>query len=316
MLDLQLIIRGSDTELSSKPLTIFSCCPSSPLKWSLDTSKNILDCSRAFIPVELIAMPLSGFLAPVTLFDTIIQHTAETLSGIVISQYANPGSPLLYGGSPAIFDMRFQTTPMGAIETMMIICAYNQIGKSFHIPTQAYIALSDAKQLDMQAGIETGIGALLAVMSGINSISGPGMIDFESSFCIEKLIVDNEICRMAKRLKQGISDHDNGSFPDIFHELVSENHVLTSEHTQTYLRSEHLVPGVTINRKNRDKWLAEGEPTLIEHARNEVERMNDKSLNIVPDKTVKKALFERMYAEAKKYGMDKLPFKYESMQII
>ena len=98
-------------------------------------------------------MPLSGFMAPVTLVGTLIQHTAETLSGVVISQVASPGAPILYGGSPAIFDMRYETTPMGAIETMMIDCAYNEIGKSLGMPTQAYISLSDAKRLDAQAGL-------------------------------------------------------------------------------------------------------------------------------------------------------------------
>ena len=113
-------------------------------------------------------MPLSGFVAPVTLTGTIIQHTAETLSGLVISQLVNPGTPILYGGSPAIFDMRYETTPMGAVETMMIDCAYSEIGKFLGMPTQAYISLSDAKQLDAQAGLESGIGATLAALSGIN----------------------------------------------------------------------------------------------------------------------------------------------------
>ena len=119
-------------------------------------------------------MPLSGFMAPVTLVGSLVQHTAETLSGVVISQLASPGAPALYGGSPAIFDIRYETTPMGAVETMMIDCAYSEIGKHLGLPTQAYIGLSDAKQLDAQAGLETSMGATLAALAGINSVSGPG----------------------------------------------------------------------------------------------------------------------------------------------
>ena len=124
-------------------------------------------------------MPLAGFMAPVTLVGRLIQQTAETLSGVVISQLTNPGHPILYGGSPAIFDVRHETTPMGAIETVMLNCANSEIGKSLGMPTQGYVAMSDAKQLDAQAGLETATGALLAGVSGINSISGPGMLDFE-----------------------------------------------------------------------------------------------------------------------------------------
>ena len=105
MKDMLVLIRGSEEKLAEKPLAVFSCCPTSPLKWSDVTSQNVIDCARYKIPVEFISMPLSGFAAPVTLVGTLIQHTAETLSGIVISQLASPGTPVLYGGSPAVFDV-------------------------------------------------------------------------------------------------------------------------------------------------------------------------------------------------------------------
>ncbi|MBD3162912.1 MAG: hypothetical protein GF346_10905, partial [Candidatus Eisenbacteria bacterium] len=162
MRDLQEIVRGSGEALREKPLAVFSCCPTAPLKWSEVTAQNVLDCARARVPVEFISMPLSGFMAPVTLVGTLVQHTAETLSGVVLSQLARPGAPVLWGGSPAVFDVRYETTPMGAIETQMIDCAANEIGKQFGLPTQAYISLSDAKRLDAQAGLETAMGAVLA----------------------------------------------------------------------------------------------------------------------------------------------------------
>ena len=220
MKDFQLAVRSTPEALKEKPLTIFSCCPTSPLKWSRVTSQNLLDCAKYFIPVEFIAMPLSGFMAPVTLTGTLIQHTAETLSGIVISQTANPGTPVLYGGSPAIFDVRHETTPMGAIETMMTDCAYNEIGKFLNLPTQAYIALSDSKELDAQAGLESGIGAVLAGLSGINNISGPGMLDFESCLSLEKLVLDNEICGMTYRLIAGIEPKEDFPAVGLFRELL------------------------------------------------------------------------------------------------
>ena len=107
MKNMQLAIRGSAELLKEKPLTIFSCCPTSPLKWSDVTSQNVVDCGKSGIPVEFIAMPLSGFMAPVTIIGTLVQHTAETLSGVVISQLSSPGTPMLYGGSPAAFDIRY-----------------------------------------------------------------------------------------------------------------------------------------------------------------------------------------------------------------
>lgn len=307
MRDLQLAVRGTKEELKAKPLTIFSCCPTAPLKWSDVTSQNVVDCARHFIPVEYISMPLAGFVAPVTLVGTLVQHTAETLSGVVISQLTNPGTPVLYGGSPAIFDVRYETTPMGAVETMMVDCAYNEIGKRLGLPTQAYISLSDAKQLDAQAGLESSMGATLAALAGINNISGPGMLDFESCISLEKLVLDNEICAMTLRLVRGIEPKED--FPALprFEELLQDQHLLISKHTRRYLKEEHYFPGPAIDRANRSRWQEEGALSLRTRAHREVERLVAAyEPSSLPD-DVKRELTTLMEKEADRWGMDGLP---------
>ena len=307
MKDLQLAVRGSAEALSEKPLTVFSCCPTAPVKWSDVTSQNLVDCAHWSIPVEFISMPLSGFMAPVTLVGTLIQQTAETLSGLVISQLTNPGHPILYGGSPAVFDIRYETTPMGAIETMMLDCANSEIGKHLGMPTQGYIALSDAKQLDAQAGLETTAGAVMAALSGINSISGPGMLDFESCQSLEKLVVDNEICGMTYRLLQGIEPREDFPSLPIFQELLKEKHLLIAKHTRKYLREEITFPGPVIDRANRARWLEDGGMTLGVRARREVERLlaSYTPSRLAEDK--KRELVRLMEREAGRYGMQSLP---------
>jgi len=306
-----LAVRGSEDKLHQNPLAIFSCCPTSPLKWSDVTSQNVIDCARYSIPVEFISMPLSGFAAPVTLTGSLVQHTAETLSGIVISQLFNPGTPVLYGGSPAIFDVRFETTPMGAIETMMIDCAYNEIGKYLGVPTQAYISLSDAKLLDAQAGLETGIGATLAALSGINNISGPGMIDFESCMSLEKLVMDNEICGMMLRMLRGIEPKEDFPALPIFEELLEEEHLLISKHTRKYLKQEHFFPGPIINRANRSRWQEEGATTLEERAYKEVKKLLENYDPSSLSKEIKNELITLMEHEAGKFSQETLPVRDE-----
>jgi trimethylamine:corrinoid methyltransferase-like protein len=307
MKDLQLAVRGTEQALRSRPLTIFSCCPTAPIKWSDVTSQNLVDCARWMIPVELISMPLTGFMAPVTLVGSLIQQTAENLSGVVISQLTHPGAPMLYGGSPAIFDVRFETTPMGAIETMMLDCANSEIGKRLGMPTQGYIALSDSKQLDAQAGLESGIGATLAALSGINSISGPGMLDFESCQSLEKLVVDNEICGMTYRLTAGIEPREDFPALPIFEEMKREKHLLIADHTRRHLRDEIKFPGPVINRANRARWDEEGKTTLRQRARKEACRISAayKPPRVSAETTLE--LTRLMKREAARHGMDSLP---------
>ncbi len=307
MRDLQIAVRGSAHALAMKPLTIFSCCPTAPLKWSDVTAQNLLDCAADSVPVELISMPLTGFMGPVTLVGSLVQHTAETLSGVVLSQLANPGCPVLYGGSPAAFDMRYETTPMGAVETQMIDCAYSEIGKHLGMPTQAYIGLSDSKALDAQAGLETSMGATLAALAGINSISGPGMLDFESCLSLEKLVVDNEICGLTKRMAQGIEPKDDFPARPHFEEMLREGHLLISKHTRKHLRSEHYFPGPVIERANLSRWREEGSSTMDQRAQAEVARHLDEYEPSRLSDDVKRELVSLMTAEAARYGMDALP---------
>jgi trimethylamine--corrinoid protein Co-methyltransferase len=159
MYDMLVAVRGSEKNLAEKPLAIFDACPSPPLKWSNLTTQSLIDSARAGIPSELISMGMTGATSPVTIAGTLVQHVAENLCGLVICQLAKKGAPVIFGGSPSSFDMRKGTTPMGAIETMMIDSAYSQIAKHLNLPTHAYMGLSDSKDNDNQAGLETGIGA-------------------------------------------------------------------------------------------------------------------------------------------------------------
>ena len=307
MKDLQLAVRGTEAALRSKPLTIFSCCPTAPLKWSDVTSQNLVDCARWSIPVELISMPLSGFMAPVTLVGSLVQQTAENLSGVVISQFVNPGHAMLWGGSPAIFDVRHETTPMGAVETMMLDCANSEIGKRLGIPTQSYIAFSDAKQLDAQAGLESAMGAALAALSGINNISGPGMLDFESCQSLEKLVVDNEICGMTYRLLRGIEPREDFPSIPLFEELRRKKQLLIAPHTRRHLHEEITFPGPVIDRANLEQWRAEGQVKLGQRAAHEVERIVGAYKPSRLSEETKRELTRLMQREAKRYGMERLP---------
>jgi trimethylamine--corrinoid protein Co-methyltransferase len=196
---------------------------------------------------------------------------------------------------------------MGAIETMMVDCAFSEIGRHLGLPTQAYISLSDAKLLDAQAGLETGIGATLAALSGINSISGPGMLDFESCQSLEKLVLDNEICGMTQRLVQGIEPHDDFPSLPLFEEMLRDKHLLIARHTRRWLKTEHYFPGPVIDRANRGRWLDEGNLTLMQRARRERERLVKTWQPSRLTEDAKQELTRLMTAEAGRYGMNKLP---------
>jgi trimethylamine--corrinoid protein Co-methyltransferase len=175
------------------------------------------------------------------------------------------------------------------------------------MPTQAYISMSDAKQLDTQAGLETSMGATLAALSGVNSISGPGILDFICCQSLHKLVVDNEIAGMTQRLVKGIEPRDDFPSLPLFEELMRERHLLIADHTRKHLRDEIVFPGPVVDRANRSRWQDEGGLTLWQRADVEVGRLIAEWTPSRIGDNVKAELERLMTAEAAKFGMEELP---------
>lgn len=258
---------GGYEALKAKPRAILDITSLPPLKWTEVSCQNILDCAAYGLPIETISVPLLGAAAPATLAGCVLMHTVETLSGIVLAQTVNPGNPMVYGGASMYFDMRNMTTSLNSIETNMIGAAYAQMGKYYGMPVHTYAALSDAKMNDSQAGLETAVSGIIASLAGVDIISGPGMLDFCNTFSLEKLVIDNEICGMAKRLLRGIEFSEDTLAADLITEMGSTGDYLSSKHTLKWFKKEPYMPSAVIDRQNYEKWQEKGGMSSFDHAK-------------------------------------------------
>lgn len=307
MKDLLVTVAGSEKALAERPTAVFDVCPSPPLLWSEITCENLMDCAQYQIPAELVSMPLAGATGPATLLGSVVQHAAECLSGVTIHQLVNPGAPIVWGGSPAAFDMRTGTPPMGAIETMMIDCAYAQVGKALGLPTHAYLGMSDTKIVDAQCGFESGMGATLGALAGINMISGPGMLDFESGFSLEKLVIDAEIVGMAKRLVRGIAERESPLAVDLIRQVGHEGNFLATRHTRHWFREELFIPTEVVDRDFRRAWAAKGGKDVVQRAHERVQALIDVHQPRDLPVDVAAELESITLRAAQAVGMDRLP---------
>jgi trimethylamine---corrinoid protein Co-methyltransferase len=267
MIDMLAIYAGGRQALAEKPLAVFDVCPTPPLIWSNFGCENLIDLARANVPTEIVSMPLAGAGAPVTLVGSVVQHAAECLSGITIHQLAQPGAPIIWGGAPAIMDMRQGTTPMGAIETAMIDASYAQVGKSLGLPTHTYLGASDAKIVDAQAGLESGISAVIGALAGINMISGAGMLDFLACMSPEKLVIDAEAINMAKRLIEGIRLPTETLATALFEGINFKADFLKQKATRRLFSQEQYLPSAVIDRGSIRTWQQNGSQDAFERAK-------------------------------------------------
>jgi trimethylamine--corrinoid protein Co-methyltransferase len=302
MKEMLMAVRNGAENLRQKPFAIFDCCPSPPLRWSELTASAVVDCAQSGIPAEFVSMPLLGATSPPTIAGALVQHTAETLSGIVLAQSVQSGAPVIYGGSPSAFDMRYGTTPMGAIETMLIDTAYAQIGKSFGLPTHAYMGLSDSRKLDYQAGLESGMGAVLSTLAGINVVSGAGMMDFESCQSFEKLVIDNEICGMTLRLAEGISPLETSIGYELIARYAESRDFMKAPETRKLYRSQYYFPSKIIERSSGGSKC---ESDSSQRAHNHVEEILAREAQLCEAKLAEE-IAQIMLSEAKKFGLNHL----------
>jgi trimethylamine--corrinoid protein Co-methyltransferase len=266
MVELLQLFRADREELIKKPMTIFTITATGNFRYGEDSCQNMLDCVEAGIPIEIVPVTLMGLIAPVTLVGALVFHCVDVLTGITMAQIIRPGAPVLFGGAPATFHMKAASSPMAAIEAQHLNVAYVAIAKSLNLPTQAYMALGDGKFLDAQAGGETFSSALLAAIAGVNSVSGPGMLDFVLTYSLPKLIFDNEVCGQALHFVRELQPVDDLPISSLVDDLMRDDHLITSPHTLEHWPNELYLTDPVIDRENREAWESAGSPELYQRA--------------------------------------------------
>lgn len=305
MREMLAAVAGGKEQLREKPFAVFDVCPTPPLQWNHISCQNIIDCARFGLPLETISVPMPGAASPATLAGSLLVHTVETLSGITLAQCVNPGTPVVYGGAPMYFDMRHGTTSLNAAESGMISAAYSQMAKYYGIPCHNYGGLSDAKCIDAQAGLESGMSALLAVQAGINVISGAGAIEFCNTFSLEKLVIDNEICGMALRVAAKINCSEEALAADLISELGPGGSYLGANHTLKWFKKESFIPSEIIDRRTRSSWEEMGAKDAFAAAQEKVRKIleEEKECDLAPerakvlDETTRKIMAELNISE-------------------
>jgi len=272
MVELMALFRDGLDDLRARPMSIFTITATGNFRYSEDSCQNLIDCVEAGIPVEIVPVTLMGLIAPVTPVGATVFHTVDVLAGITMAQVVRPSAPVLFGGAPATFHMKIASSPMSAIEALQLDTAYVAVAKSLGLPTQSYMALSEAKEIDAQAGAETFGSALLAALAGVNSVSGPGMLDFLLVFSLAKLVLDDELCGQALRFVRDVHPIEDLPARSLVDEVIADQHLIMAEHTTRHWPEELYLPGRVFDRDNRENWTKAGALDANRRAIAEVDR--------------------------------------------
>ncbi len=135
MIEICSEIVGGREKLRERPIYSSLVCPTSPLQLIQDCCDVIVEGAREDICINILSMAMAGGSSPVTVAGTLVTHNAEVLSGIVLSQLAKRGAPVLYGSSTTRFDLRYSTAPVGSPELGVINSAVAALAQYYLLPS-------------------------------------------------------------------------------------------------------------------------------------------------------------------------------------
>jgi len=258
--EMAAVVVGGTEVLREKPIHIHYAEPLTPLLHSSGAINKLFFCADNAIPVTYTSGMMSGASAPVTIAGAITVGNAEALSGIVLHQLRSKGAPIVSGFGMSTMDMKTSACVYGCPEYRLALSACSDLFHYYGIPMWGTAGVSDANQLDEQAGMEWAISLLMAGLDGANLIHDVGYMGQGLIGTPAALVMNAEIISYVRRVIRGFDIDDTHIGMDVVGQVGPQGEFISTEHTRNFFRKEHWQPGLC-NRESLENWIATGSET-------------------------------------------------------
>ena len=262
-------LAGGEDKWRERPFVSQSnCFVVPPMKFAEDACKALEVAAYGGMPVLLLSAGQAGATAPAALAGTIVQAVSECLAGLVYINAIVPGAVAIWGPWPFVSDLRTGAMSGGSGEQALISAGCAQMGRFYNLTVGSASGMCDSKLPDMQAGYEKGVTAALAAVSGINMMyESAGMHASLLGFCMESLIIDNDMLGSINRNVRGIEVNDDTLSIDVITNVCMDGpgHYLGHEQTLSLMQKDYVYPTVG-NRMSPKEWVEAGKPDIVERA--------------------------------------------------
>jgi len=254
-LEMAGIVFGGIENVRKKPALISLINTNSPLQFDPRMLEAMMVYARNNQPVLFSALAMTGTTSPVTLAGAVVQQTAEILSGIVLAQLINPGTPVVFGSASSVVDLRTGDLAIGSPESVKMFSVIAQLGRFYGLPSRGGGSLTDSLLPDAQSGYESMMVLLSSVLSGINfMLHSAGLLENYMTMSYEKFIIDDEILGMVGEYARPMPVDQDTLAVDTIIKHGSGGHYIADEHTFRHMK-EMRIPIIS----NRERFAAGGE---------------------------------------------------------
>ena len=269
------IVAGGEAAWRARPfVSASSCFVVPPLRYAEDACGVLEAVVRGGMPVLLLSAGQAGATAPAAIAGAIVQAIAEVLAGLVYVDALAPGHPAICGAWPFVSDLRTGAMSGGSGEQALLTAACAQMWRHYDLPSGAPAGMTDSKLPDIQAGYEKGITNVMAGLAGLNMVyEAAGMHASLLGFCLESLIIDDDMLGATMRCVRGIEVNDETLSLETMREVCTEGpgHYLGHNQTIALMQSEYVYP-LLGDRSSPKEWNEKGKPDIIEEA---IKRKNE-----------------------------------------
>jgi trimethylamine--corrinoid protein Co-methyltransferase len=286
------LMAGSLEALRERPFISMVTCMISPLRLDRHYSDLLMEVARLGIPLVTPTEPLCGSTAPVTLAGNLVVQNVETLTGVMLAQLVNPGTPVLYGCISSTVNLRDMRYLSGSVEMGLLSAGAAQLAQRYQLPIYATAGMSDSKVPDAQAGYEKMATTMLVAMAGANLIhDAAGFLEFCMTASLEQCVIDDEINGMVMRAVEGVQVDEDALAYDAIRSVGPGGHFTADPHTVEHMRGEFYFPQLS-DRELRENWESAGALDTWQRARGRaLAILEDHTPDPLPDSVV-----EQIYA--------------------
>jgi len=272
------VAAGGEDRWRARPFVSNSVCfVVPPFKFATEACEVMEACIHDGLPILLLSAGQAGATAPPALAGAVTQAVAECLAGVVYVNAIKPGHPAIFGTWPFVSDLRTGAMSGGSGEQALLSAACGQMAQFYDLPGGSAAGMADSKLPDAQAGYEKGITTVMAGLAGTNMIyESAGMHGSLLGFCLESLIIDNDILGQALRCVRGIEVNEETLSLEAIRQVCLEGpgHYLGHEQTLKLMERDYVYPDLG-DRTSPKEWLERGKPDLVENATKEKKRILD-----------------------------------------
>lgn len=220
---------------------IFSAvdCTISPLMHDGPMTEACIELANLRVPILVYPMPLAGGTSPVTLGGTILLHNAEFLSGLVLFQAVNPGTPIIYGTGASQLDMHTGRYG-GSADGNGLQLALLDMARFYNLPANLGGLDTSSNELDALYGYEGTSAEMLAYLSGADEIYSIGLLGNAQILSLDKMVFDNHLARQIEIMAKPVLVDEEHLQVDLIERVGIGGTYLTQRETRNFTRSEYV----------------------------------------------------------------------------